>query len=60
MEQETKEKLEAYPLRLPTELKSAVAEIARQEKRSMNTQIVFVLENFVKKTQEQQPQTVAA
>lgn len=41
------DKLEQYPLRLPTELKSAMEEKAKKEKRSLNAQIILVLENYI-------------
>jgi hypothetical protein len=43
-----KEQIDSFHLLLPTELKSAMEQKATAEKRSLNAQIVLVLENFVK------------
>ena len=42
-----KEELKPYNLRIPADLKSVLEEKAALEKRSLNAQIVLVLENYV-------------
>lgn len=59
-ETNSKDNIEAFSLRLPAELKSLVSEIARDEKRSLNTQIVHVLENYVRDRQTAKPIALAS
>jgi len=37
----------SYPLRISPELYSAVADVAKKEHRTLNAQIVYVLENWL-------------
>jgi hypothetical protein len=49
-----KEKTAQYNLRLPEQLKAEIEEKATEEKRSLNQQIVFLLERAIAK--ERSPQ----
>lgn len=55
---EDKEELElsVFTLRLPKELDTAVQKNATAEKRSKNSQIAFILEQYIKTTGQQSTQ----
>lgn len=52
------EKLVPYNLRLPEKLKARLERQAKEEKRSLNQQLIVLLENSLSK--DQKPATVAA
>ena len=44
-------------LRLPEELHKAIRELAQKDKRSINSEILFILEEYVKQQQEAKKQS---
>ena len=53
MKRSPKPERRAYPLRIAPKLYSAMADLAKKEHRTLNAQIVYVLENWLEKQKPQ-------